>query len=87
MKNNLREIRKAKGLTLHELHRLTGYVVSVASLSQIENGINKPGVDTALRLAIVLETTVEELFGPLVDDQVTAADDDISNCSIPTETA
>ena len=53
-------IRKRVGLTQTELSKKVG--ISRRSLSSIEKSVSVPSVDIALRLANILNTTVEELF-------------------------
>ncbi len=57
----LRTRRLRCGLTQAELARRAG--VSRQLVAAVEVGENRPAVDTALRLAHALATTVEELFG------------------------
>lgn len=61
MKNFISEYRKAKGLTqpqLADLAKLPNYTV----VQRYEHGRALPAVDTALRIARALDTTVEQLF-------------------------
>lgn len=61
MKNRIAEFRKAKNMTqpqLAELAKLPAY----QTLQMYERGKTTPLVDTAIRLAKALDTTVEELF-------------------------
>jgi putative transcriptional regulator len=58
--NRVREARSAKGLTQAALAESVG--VSRQSINYIEQGTFAPSVSLALRIARVLETTVEELF-------------------------
>jgi putative transcriptional regulator len=53
-------LRQAKGLTIKQLHDVTG--ISTGHLSDIETGKYVPSVIYAKRLAIALETTVDVLF-------------------------
>jgi len=57
----VKALRLAAGLSQAELARLSG--VSRQTVGAIESGRHVPAVDAALRLATVLGTTVEELFG------------------------
>jgi DNA-binding XRE family transcriptional regulator len=57
----LRSARQHRGLSQAELARLAG--VSRASVGAIEQGRHVPAVDAAMRLARVLGTSVEVLFG------------------------
>lgn len=59
--NRLAELRRRRGWSQAELARRVG--VSRAGIGAIETGAAVPSVATALRLAAVLGSTVEELFG------------------------
>lgn len=63
----LRDLRLAYGLSLAAVANEIG--ISGSALSQIEVGRRNASVITALRLARFYETTVEDLFGPLADDE------------------
>ncbi len=58
--NHVRALREAAGLTQSALASLVG--VSRQSLSSIEGGRTMPGVHIALRIAAILNTTVEHVF-------------------------
>lgn len=58
--SKVKEYRERKGMKQEALARYTKR--SQSEISAIENGKLEPGVYTALRLAKVLGTTVEELF-------------------------
>lgn len=60
MKNFIAEKRKIFGLSQRELSDKLG--IQYQSLQKWERGTVIPSVDYALRLAIILHTTVEELF-------------------------
>lgn len=60
MKTNLREARKAKGLTQQQLANQV-YVTS-RSIIALEKGVYNPSLLLAYRLSLVLETPMEELF-------------------------
>lgn len=59
-KNNLKELRKNRGMPLAELSRRTG--LSRVSLQKIENNEVNPKLSSALIIARELEKTVEEIF-------------------------
>lgn len=59
--SELRRQRRAQELTLHALALKAG--VTYGQVWRIEQGRQRPTVDTALRLAEALGTTVETLFG------------------------
>lgn len=60
MKTNLREARKAKGLTQQQLADQV-YVTS-RTIIALEKGEYNPSLLLAYRLSLVLETPMEELF-------------------------
>ena len=64
----LREVRKARGLTLRDLEALTG--TSKATISRWERCVTDASLVGALRLAWALGVRVEELFSlaPFDDD-------------------
>jgi len=63
--NRVREVRSARGLTQASLAESVG--VSRQSINYIEQGTFAPSVILAIRIARVLQTTVEDLFS--VEDQ------------------
>ena len=58
--NNLREIRKSRGLTQQQLSESAD--VSRKSINAVENGIYIPSTVLALKIAKTLNYSVEELF-------------------------
>lgn len=56
----IREIRKAKGLTIAELSNISG--VSIAHISEIETGKQQPTLHILCLIAIALDAGIEELF-------------------------
>ncbi|MFT4147650.1 MAG: helix-turn-helix transcriptional regulator [Micrococcaceae bacterium] len=60
MDNLLKEFRKAKGLTQGQLAELAG--CSSRSIISIEQGKYKPSITLAYKLALLLDTNMEELF-------------------------
>ena len=60
MKTNLREARKAKGLTQQQLADRT-YVTS-RSIIALEKGVYNPSLLLAYSLSLVLEVPMETLF-------------------------
>ncbi|MBL6656163.1 MAG: helix-turn-helix transcriptional regulator [Flavobacteriaceae bacterium] len=60
LSNNLQSLRKAKGLTQQELSERAD--VSRKSINAIENGIYVPSTVLALKIALTLECSVEDLF-------------------------
>lgn len=59
--------RQDHGLTLRDVSVAVG--VAFSDISRAERGDVAPRVTTALRLARFYETTVEELFGWMLDDE------------------
>ena len=60
---NLRELRKARSLTLDKVSQGTG--IDLGGLSRIERGEQFPGKETALRLAAFYEISVGAVFDGL----------------------
>lgn len=58
--NNLKKLRKAKGITQEQLAEQLN--VTRQAVSSWENGINQPDVETLTRLAEYFGVTVEELI-------------------------
>ena len=58
--NNLQSLRKAKDFTQQELSERAD--VSRKSINAIENGIYVPSTVLALKIALTLECSVEDLF-------------------------
>lgn len=58
--SNLKQVRKAFGLTQAQLAQLTG--VSRQTIIATERGDYAPSVYLALRISRTLNTTVEEIF-------------------------
>ena len=56
---NLREVRKAKGLTQLQLSEVSG--VNRVSIAKYESGKSTPSLQTAERLAMALGVTIDEL--------------------------
>ncbi|WP_309623705.1 helix-turn-helix transcriptional regulator [Novosphingobium sp.] len=60
LRNRLRELREARGLTQGQLAELVG--VSRKTINTVENGIYVPSTVIALKLARALDEPVERLF-------------------------
>ena len=60
MENNIRKLRKEKGMRQEDLARSLG--VSRQTINAIENNKYNPTLELAMRLARFLNSTVEELF-------------------------
>ena len=58
--NRLHDLRTRKGLTQAELAERVG--VSRKTINTVENGVFTPSTTLALKLARVLETSVEKIF-------------------------
>ncbi len=56
----IRDLRKAKGLTLPRMAQLTGY--STGFLSQVERGLSSPNVEALHRIAEALGVTISWFF-------------------------
>ncbi len=61
MKNRIRSLRRARGLTLRELGTVLGLAES--TVSQYETGRREPGSEVLLRLADYFGVTVGYLLG------------------------
>lgn len=59
--SELREIRKARGLTLEAVGYLAG--VDAATISRIENGVVKPHPETVVAIARVLGVSIKRIVG------------------------
>ncbi|TEB13294.1 hypothetical protein Psfp_03518 [Pelotomaculum sp. FP] len=60
MKNNIRERRKKLGFRQEDMATALG--VTRQTINAIENEKYNPTLELAMRLALLLNTTVEELF-------------------------
>ena len=60
MKNNIKELRKARGLRQEDVAALLG--VSRQTVNAVENDKYGPTLALGMKLARLLETPVEELF-------------------------
>ena len=60
LKNNLEEFRRAAGLTQQDLSQKAE--VSRKSINAIENGIYVPSTVLSIKIATVLNCTVEDIF-------------------------
>lgn len=58
--NKIKEFRKKKKLSQSDIAKIME--VKPNTVSQWETGVRKPGIIQALRLAEILETTVESLY-------------------------
>jgi putative transcriptional regulator len=58
--NNLRELRRSKGLTQQQLSQSAD--VSRKSINAVENGVYIPSTVLALKIAKTLDCSVEQLF-------------------------
>lgn len=65
MKPPIKTYRTAKSLKQTQVARLAD--ITVTSYQRIEYGTQTPSLPTALRIAAVLGTTVEALWGGLID--------------------
>ena len=60
VKNNIKQLRKSRGLRQEDLAARSG--VSRQTIIAIENDKYNPTLELAMKLARLLDTTVEELF-------------------------
>ena len=60
LKNNIKSLRKSKGITQLELAK--EIKVSRKTINTVENGVFIPSTILALKIAKVLQVRVEELF-------------------------
>jgi transcriptional regulator with XRE-family HTH domain len=67
----LRELRKARGLSLEEAAFLAG--VDIATVSRVERGLVRPRPKTAIQLARALGISPSRMRAMLADDEVKAA--------------
>lgn len=58
--NNIKEFRKKKNLSQSDMSKILG--IKQNTFSQWENDIRIPNVKQAIKLANILETTVENLY-------------------------
>ena len=61
MTNNIRKLRKERGLSIRELSKLTG--ISAPTLSRYENGDRHPKIENWQKLADYFGVSVEHLQG------------------------
>ncbi|MGY0490430.1 helix-turn-helix domain-containing protein [Streptomyces sp. WG-D5] len=61
----LRELRRRRGATLTALSETTG--IPISTLSRLESGQRKPGLELLLPLARAYEVTIDELVGAPAD--------------------
>ena len=60
MKNNVKELRLARGMTQQEL--ANGLSVSRQMISYIEKGIKRPNIILALKIGSFFGVPIEEIF-------------------------
>lgn len=60
MKNRVKELRKAKGMTLKQLAGKSG--IGKTAISDFEGGKTSPTLYTLSRLAAALDVSIDELF-------------------------
>lgn len=65
MKNNIRNLRKDKGLRQEDLAQILG--VTRQTIIAIENDKYNPTLELAMKLARFLESSVEDIF--ILEDQ------------------
>lgn len=60
MDNNIKELRTKKSITQAELAERLGF--SRSYMNRIEKGEKKPNIPLALRIAEILECTLDDIF-------------------------
>lgn len=63
--NNIRKIRKAKGIKATEIVKalqLDGFDISTGTFSKIESGMNNPSVEFLMKLVKLLDCDFNTLF-------------------------
>jgi len=60
MKNNIAQLRSAKGITQAELARQLGF--SRSYMNRLERLNKKPSVETSVRIATILDCSLDDLF-------------------------
>lgn len=68
MKNRVRELREAKGLTQKELGQALRRPVSRQTINSLEKGVYDPGGYLLLDIAHFFQTPAEEIFDASLDD-------------------
>lgn len=68
MENCIRELRKSKGLSQQDLAKLLG--VTRQTIIAIEKDKYNPTLELAMKLAILLEKPVEEIFTLEIDKEI-----------------
>ena len=59
--DTIRTMRKEKELTLKQMSRRTG--LSISLLSQIERAESSPSISSLYKIAIALDSKIQDLFG------------------------
>jgi two-component system OmpR family response regulator len=59
--DTIRNMRKGKELTLKQMSRRTG--LSISLLSQIERAESSPSISSLYKIALALDTKIQDLFG------------------------
>lgn len=67
MRPLLKEFRVKKGLTQKQLARLLG--ITETSSQRIEYGMQRPSLLTALKIARLVDATVDEIWGSLLTEE------------------
>ena len=57
----INKVREEQGISLREMYRRTN--ISIAVLSDIENGQKLPRIDTLIKLALALDIPLNHIFG------------------------
>lgn len=78
---NLREIRKRKHLTLKQVAALLN--ISESAVCLYEQGKRTPNIETAFRLSVALDCTIDELISKADQNKLAAADSEGEQRVIP----
>lgn len=66
----VRFYRQKLNMSLKELSSQIG--ITESALSYIERGLRKPSLDVAFKLAKVLGASIEDLFGEIIQDEMSS---------------
>lgn len=80
LNERIRSLRLAKGLTLQQIGDAFG--ISRASVSAWESGVAKPDAAKLVRLAQILETSLSNLMGEAIVEQLSCKSEDFAS-SVP----
>ena len=73
---NLRTIRKSRGLTMKQLGELVG--VTESAIGMYETGKREPSLEVLLKLGDVLSCQISDIIGATSDDMALRLEDDLA---------